>query len=106
MSEKPKSAHMDSPELRLRSCENRLDQGEKLHAMVLQCMQENTAAICKLELTTKGVVDAYADIQAAARVGIMLQKFAVWLLKFGGALAFLGWALNRFLEAWKHSPGP
>ncbi len=91
---------------RLNDCEARLDRGEEQFGLILQCLKDSTTAIRRLETSTKDVVNAYSDVQAAARVGMALQKWAIALIKFGGVLAVLGWSLNRLLEYWKHNPFP
>ncbi len=104
MTDSAKSVHRDSSELRLRECELRLDRGEDHFQLVRDCLKANTDAIERLEASTKGVVEAYADVQAAARVGTALQKLVVFLLKFGGSLAAIGWALDRLLHYFKANP--
>ncbi len=94
--------HPSPQELRLQECELRLDRGEEQFGLILLELQHNTAAIKTLTEKTAGVVSAYEDVQAAARIGNSLQKVVVWLIKCGGSLAAIGWAINRLIENFKH----
>lgn len=84
--------------------EERLNRGEAQFATIIQSLAANTSAIETLTANTRGVVQAYADVQAAARVGTALQSFVIWCAKWGGAIALLGYAVHVILEHFKRNP--
>lgn len=93
-------------EAHMAHCEQRFARGEEQFSRILSCLQENTEAIRSVDENTREVVQAYHDVQAAARVGNAIQKFIVWCMKWGGILAGIGYALNWILEhISKHPPG-
>ena len=67
---------------------------------VLAAQEENTKAVQELTESTQGIVQLYNDLQGAVRLGTGLQKFAIWLAKFGvvgGALAgLITWFFEHF----------
>jgi hypothetical protein len=52
---------------------------------MLACQENSTKAIKDLTESTQGIVDLYSDLQGAARVGIAVQRGAIYLTKFGVA---------------------
>ncbi len=72
-----------------------------------QLMTENTRVTSELALSmskiadsTKGVVQLYQDVQGVARLGDGLQKFLLWLAKWGvigSALTYgIRWLAEHF----------
>jgi hypothetical protein len=59
---------------------------------------ELTKSVTRLTNDTLGVVKTYNDLRGAARVGDNVQKFMLWLLKWGfigaGIVAAIRWGLK------------
>lgn len=80
--------------------ESRIKEDDKRYASLLRVQEQNALAIQQLSEATKGVVELHRDIQGVARVGMSVQKFMVWCLKFGavgtGVVAVLAWIIHYF----------
>ena len=68
---------------------------------LIAATQANTEAVQKIAESTAGVVQLYADIQGAARVGIALQNFTIWLAKWGVVGASAATVLNYGYDFFK-----
>lgn len=86
-----------------RCWERQEERWEQLAVMVEQNTQttrELAESVCKIADSTAGVVRVYDDVQSAARVGGALQRFLVWLGKWGaigtGAVVAVRWILHNF----------
>lgn len=77
--------------------QHRQDQDERWEKM-LAAQEENAAAISSLLESTQGVVQLYNDLSSAVRLGTALQKFTIWLAKFGIVGAAIGGAITWTLE--------
>lgn len=87
-------------------CEARLQRGDEQFGQILQCLTDNTAAIQSLDRNTRGVVQAYQDVQATARVGNTVLRVAVWCIKAGGVLAVIGYGIHAAIEHFgNNAPG-
>lgn len=73
--------------------EERIKTDDARHEAMAISQQANTQALQELTKATKDVVDLYGDLQGAARIGDRLQKFGLWLAKWGvvGAAAAATW---------------
>lgn len=69
--------------------DHRKDQNTQMQCL-MDLTEENTRAVKELTESTQGVVTLYNDLQGAARVGIALQHFVVYLGKLGVFGALLG----------------
>lgn len=76
---------------------------EQLAVMVEQntgTTREIAESVKVLAESTAGVVRLYQDVQGAARVGVGVQKFVVWVAKWGtigvGAAIGLRWLIEQF----------
>lgn len=79
-------------------CEERFGKGEAQFAQLLACIKDTKTSVDNLRKETSDVVQAYADVQAAARVGNSLQKFLIWCAKTGGLVAAFGAAVALALD--------
>lgn len=77
---------------------------EQLAIMVeqnIQTTREMAESVKAIADSTAGVVRLYEDVHAAARVGSALQRFIVWVAKWGTlgtGLAFgLQWVVRHFM---------
>ena len=61
---------------------------------LIEAQQKNTDAISTIIEDTREVLQLHRDLQAATRVGISAQKFAIWLTKWGAIGAGLAVAFN------------
>jgi hypothetical protein len=91
-----------------RCWERQEERWEQLAVMVEQNTQttrELAESVCKIADSTAGVVRVYDDVQSAARIGGALQRFLLWLGKWGaigtGAVVVVRWVLHNFPP-----PGP
>lgn len=64
-------------------CNERFKEGEKQFNQLLNAQQKNSQLINTLMEETHGIVKLHRDWQGAARVGSSVQKFGVWLAKWG-----------------------
>ena len=77
---------------------------EQLAIMVeenTQTTRELAESVCKIADSTAGVVRIYDDVQGAARVGAALQRFIVWVAKWGtigaGLAVGMSWVVRHFM---------
>lgn len=79
---------------------NQFDVGADQFEEIRDCMKKNTEALEQLAINSRGVIQLYDDISAAARVGVKVQKIGIWIAKWplvGGALVvFAKWVWERF----------
>ena len=79
-------------------CEKRFNDGDEQFLALIEAQKRNTDAITALVEETRGIVELHRDLQGATRVGMSLQKFIVWLTKWGaigvGLATLLGWFLK------------
>ncbi len=85
------SAHREEHDARWREVEGALKQN-------LQAQENNAKSIEELKQNTEGVVQLYNDLQGAARVGLGLQKFTLWLAKWGTGGTILAAAIHYLVE--------
>lgn len=82
-------------------CEAKFERGERQFQQILNALSRNTEAVQSLDASTKDVRKAYNDVQAAARVGLAIQRFTVAVAKWGVAGTVLAtglmWVVERFL---------
>ena len=64
----------------------------------LQAQRQNAESIKELKQNTEGVVQLYNDLQGAARVGLGLQKFTVWLAKWGTGGTILAASIHYIVD--------
>lgn len=86
------------------NCEIRFGRGEEQFGLILKCINENTAAIKKIDENTAGIVQAYEDVQASARVGNTVMHMIWTLIKAGGTIAAIGYGINAAIEHFKRHP--
>jgi TRAP-type mannitol/chloroaromatic compound transport system permease large subunit len=71
---------------------------DRQNQQILKELATLTAAVATLTASTTGVVAAYNNMLGAIRVGMALQSFALWLMKWGaigaGVAAMIYWALD------------
>lgn len=81
---------------------------EELHdlkcqvAELVKATQANTDAIAKLTENTAGIIQSNRDWEGATRIGVKLQRFAIWLLKWGAIGAGVATGARYVLD---HLPG-
>ena len=79
--------------------DHREQQDERFDCMIA-AQERNTKAVEALVESTQGVVSLYNDVQGAARVGLALQSFIVWVSKWTllGTVAAAGavWLSEHF----------
>lgn len=80
--------------------EQHVAEGNERWDRLVRLVEQNTEATRSLADSVKGVVDLYEDVRAAARVGGSIQRFMLWLVKWGavgtGLAAWLAWLLDLF----------
>jgi len=86
------------------NCSERFDRGEEQFGQILRCLTENTAAIKEVHQNTAGIVQAYQDVQASARVGNTVLHVVWTMTKTGGLIAALGYGLSALIEHFKRHP--
>lgn len=63
-------------------------------------VRANTQATHDLAESTRGVVQLYSDVQGTVRVGVAVQKFCTWLVKWGAigtaAAAVISWVVKNW----------
>lgn len=94
-------------ELRREFEEHREEQEEKWEQMALmveantQTTREIAESVKTVAESTAGVVKLYEDVHAAARVGAAVQRFIVWVAKWGtlgaGMAYGLSWVVRHFM---------
>lgn len=88
------TAHIEKYEERIKTDDARF-------GSIIDLQHQNAEAIKTLIDETRDVVRIHRDLQGVARVGIGLQKFMVWCLKFGfiggGVAAIVAWVIH-YLE--------
>lgn len=88
---------------------HKFDQDEKLLKLI-EAQQVNTKAISELTVSvstlvddTSAIVQLHKDFQGAARVGVGVQSFMLWTLKWGaigtGVYASITWLVEHFGKA-------
>lgn len=77
---------------------------EQLALMVeanTQTTREIAESVRSVAESTAGVVKLYEDVGAAARVGAALQRFILWIAKWGtlgaGAAYGMSWVVRHFM---------
>lgn len=99
--EKLNTFYNDFKEHRAR-CEERFDECDDLVRDFIEIQKANTKAISDLTEETRAVVQLHKDFQGAARLGTSLQKFIIWLGKWGaigiGLATALTFIANKLLE--------
>lgn len=68
---------------------------EKIEFLI-SCQNVNAASIANLKNDTSDIIKLYKNVQGAARVGVGVQNFLLWVAKFGivGTAAV---ALSKFV---------
>lgn len=79
-------------------CQQRFDEGDAEFLAVKKCIEENTEAVRRVEENTDEIISAWNNIKGATSVGIAVQKFGVWLVKWPligtGLYAIWKWFLD------------
>lgn len=82
------------------SYQERVRIDDERHRLLLELQGKNTAQLESLISNTKEIVEVYADIKGAARIGMAAQKFGLWLAKWGiiGTMfaAIYGYIIKHF----------
>lgn len=79
-------------------CEKRFNDGDAQFNELLTAQKNNTDAITALIEETRGIVELHRDLQGATRVGMSLQKFILWLTKWGAIGVGLATLLSLVLK--------
>lgn len=82
-------------------CDDRFGQGNKRFDEVIEYSKATTIAVEKLSIDIGPIVEIHRDVQGVAHLGIGMQKFGVWLLKWpviGAALFGIYQATIKFME--------
>lgn len=82
--------------------EERYDQQQEQLGSILNAVESNTKSVSDLAKSTAGVVQLYEDIQGAARVGVSIQNFCLWLAKWGAIGTGLTAAIFYVIDHFKH----
>ena len=92
---------------RLDDHDKRFDEQERSFNRLIETQQANTAAISQItrQLSqliedTSAIVKLHKDFQGAARVGVGIQGFMIWCLKWGaigtGVVTGIMWLVDQF----------
>ena len=82
-------------------CDERFERGEHRFDEVISCSKETTAAVQTLSESIAPIVEIHRDVQGVAHLGVSVQKFGVWLVKWpliGAALFGIYNAIIKFME--------
>lgn len=86
----------------IKKYEQKSDDDAKQLRELIEATNQNSRAILSLVEETRGIVQLHNDIQSAARLGTSLQKFGIWLTKWGvigaGLAAAYQWAAKHMME--------
>lgn len=84
-------------------CNARFDEGSRQFQELIQCTQANTEATNRLVTETTEVVQLYKDLQGVVRIGVVAQKFGVWVIKWPligvGIVGIIKWFQANFFGA-------
>ena len=79
-------------------CEEKFQHGEDRFDELISCTMANTKAVTALTEELDPIVKLQHDLQAAASLGIRVQKFGLWLAKWPvigvGLYAIYHWAVE------------
>ena len=67
----------------VKECEARFNKCDEQFSQILMAQSKNTESIQDLIDETRAVVELHRDVQGATRLGMAVQRFMVWLLKWG-----------------------
>lgn len=81
--------------------EERVKTDDARHESLLIAQEANAAQLKQLISNTKEIVDLYGDMKGAAKVGMALQRFGLWLAKWG-IIGTMLMAIWRWIV--EHSP--
>lgn len=95
----------DEFEQHVQHYEARIKTDDARFQTLISIQERNTEAIQQLIEETKGIIQLHRDLQGATRIGSNVQKFGIWLTKWGmigvGILTMVNWStqiLERFLK--------
>jgi len=84
----------------MRVYQERITADDERHKLLLESQSKNAAQLENLIANTKEIVEVYADIRGAARIGMAAQRFGIWLAKWGiiGTMftAIYGYVMKHF----------
>ena len=91
--------HGELNDLRVRFDSHVEDEAKKFNAMI-DAVHLNTKAIDGLASETKDIVKFHRDLQGTVSIGVSVQKFLLWLVKWGAIgvsfAAVANWLLHLF----------
>lgn len=80
--------------------DKRLDEGDRRFNQLITATEANTKAVNKLVQETQGVVNLYRDVEGVYRLGVAMQKFGLWVIKWpvvgAGLLAIYMWLTEHY----------
>jgi isoaspartyl peptidase/L-asparaginase-like protein (Ntn-hydrolase superfamily) len=83
----------------MRDCDKRLNRIDDRAEKLIQSQERCTEALEKLTNDTSGVVELYNNAQGAVTIGIGVQKFGLWVLKWpligAGLYAAFDWIIKH-----------
>ena len=79
-------------------CEKHFTLSEQRYNEWIICTQQNTEAVTQMVLETKEVIQLYKDLRGVIRIGVVAQKFGMWVIKWpligAGIFTIYKWAIN------------
>lgn len=77
------SRHIDFCHQQFEELRESLQSNAKCVGELIDAQKQSTRAITDLAKATEGVVEVYNNVNGAVKVGVMVQKFGLWLIKWG-----------------------
>lgn len=78
--------------------------GDQMQTLI-EAQRQNTEAISLLVEETRDIIQLHRDLQGATRLGTSLQKFGLWLTKWGvigiGLATAYQWLAKHLVEWYK-----
>jgi hypothetical protein len=83
--------------------DERVKVDDSRHAELLRMQEQTAQSVQQLTEKTEGIIQLHRDFQGVARVGMSVQKFMMWVAKFGfvgtAIVAILAWIIHFFDKA-------
>ena len=83
----------------------RFDKGDERFDIISKCLMDNTAAVNRSSEETKELVTLWHDIQGVTRIGMSVQRFGIWVIKWpligGGLYTAYHWVVQNLHEVFK-----
>lgn len=84
----------------IRHTDEQLKVGANQFRALLESSENTNRTLSTLQSNTEDIVRIYHDLQGVARIGVVVQKFGLWIIKWpligAGCLAIAKWISTHF----------